>query len=143
MLNDYGYDTSTEAGRAATWKKDGKAGSGKWADQGTGTKTGKQEEKKPEEAWGVPQPIPDGLLPVTPMPLALVPAAFQGWLEDVAKRMQVPLEFVTIPAIVVASSVIGSQCRIRPKRRDDWAVMPNLWGAVIGRPGVMKGPAIL
>src|SRR5262249_9171297 len=92
---------------------------------------------------GDPQPIPDGLLPVPTMPIKLVPASFRGWLWDVANRMQVPLEFVAAPAIVSVSSVIGNQIKIRPKRRDDWAVTPNQWGAVIGRPGTMKSPAIL
>ena len=31
---------------------------------------------------------------------------------------------------------------IRPKRRDDWLVIPNLWGGVIGRPGLLKTPAL-
>ena len=31
---------------------------------------------------------------------------------------------------------------VKPKARDDWAVTPNLWGAIVGRPGVMKSPAL-
>ncbi len=31
---------------------------------------------------------------------------------------------------------------IRPKEKDDWLVVPNLWGVCIGRPGIMKTPAI-
>jgi len=96
----------------------------------------------PVDDWPEPQPIPDGLLPVPQLPVALIPAAFRGWIYDIADRLQVPLEFPAVPAIVAAGSVIGNQIRIRPKAHDDWAVTPNEWGAVVGRPGVMKSPAI-
>ena len=42
----------------------------------------------------------------------------------------------------MVSGVIGAGCTIRPKERDNWAVVPNLWGGVIGRPGMKKTPAI-
>jgi hypothetical protein len=38
--------------------------------------------------------------------------------------------------------VVGRKVGIRPKRQDDWIVVPNLWGAAIGPPSVMKSPAI-
>jgi putative DNA primase/helicase len=44
--------------------------------------------------------------------------------------------------MVVLAGVVGRRIGIRPKRRDDWQVTPNLWGAIIGRPGLMKTPAI-
>jgi putative DNA primase/helicase len=31
---------------------------------------------------------------------------------------------------------------MRPKRRDDWLVVPNLWGAIVGPPGAQKNPAV-
>jgi hypothetical protein len=31
---------------------------------------------------------------------------------------------------------------VQPKARDDWQVVPNLWGLIVGRPGVMKSPAL-
>ena len=40
------------------------------------------------------------------------------------------------------SSLVGRRVAIRPKRRDDWAVTPNLWGGVVGRPGYLKSPAL-
>ena len=61
---------------------------------------------------------------------------------DIAERMQCPPDFTAAAVIVALGSVIGRRCGIRPKRHDDWAVVPNLWGAVIGRPGVLKSPAI-
>jgi uncharacterized protein DUF3987/DnaB helicase-like protein len=92
--------------------------------------------------WPDPRPLPDGLARVPSLPDALIPEAVRPWLADIAERLQVPVEFPATAAIICLSSVVGSQVRIRPKRHDDWTVTPNLWGAVIGRPGVMKSPAI-
>jgi len=43
---------------------------------------------------------------------------------------------------VAAAAVIGRKVAIRPKRQDDWAVVPNLWGLAVGPPGIMKSPAL-
>jgi hypothetical protein len=43
---------------------------------------------------------------------------------------------------VAAAAVIGRQVAIRPKRADDWTVIPNLWGLAVGRPGLMKSAAL-
>src|SRR5215213_5429739 len=45
-------------------------------------------------------------------------------------------------AVVVAGSLIGRKVGMHPKRQDDWPVVPNLWGAVVGRPSLMKSPAL-
>lgn len=92
--------------------------------------------------WPDPSPLPEGLVPVPVLPEALLPDSLRPWLADIAERLQVPPEFPATASMVALSSVIGNQVRIRPKRRDEWAVTPNLWGAIIGRPGVMKSPAI-
>jgi putative DNA primase/helicase len=56
--------------------------------------------------------------------------------------MQVPLEFVAVPAIVCVATVVGRRIGIHPKANDDWLVVPNLWGAIIARPGMLKSPAL-
>lgn len=89
-----------------------------------------------------PIPLPDGLPPVAPFTDDLLPDAFLAWVLDIANRMQCPPDFPAVAAIVTASAVIGRQMGIYPKRRDDWLVVPNLWGAVVGRPSLMKTPAI-
>jgi len=96
----------------------------------------------PQVSWGPLGPLPPALPPVPKLPHALIPAALLPWVVDVAERMQVPIDMVVIPAIVVLGSLIGRSLGILPKRYDDWVVVPNLWGAVIGRPGVLKSPAI-
>lgn len=108
---------------------------------GFGGSDGSSEDDLPI-GWTDPQPLPDGLRTVPALPEELIPSSLRPWLTDISDRLQVPLEFPTIAAIVCLASIIGNQIRIRPKRRDDWLVVPNLWGAIIGRPGVMKTPAI-
>ena len=94
------------------------------------------------EPWGAPLPIPSMLLPVESFDAALMPAALGPWVSDIAERMQCPPDFPAVAAMVALSSVIGRKACIAPKRRDNWRVIPNLWGAVVGRPGVMKSPAL-
>lgn len=92
--------------------------------------------------WAAPKPLPDSLKDVPPLSLTLVPPVLRPWLEDVAERLQVPIEYSATTALVALASVVGSQIRVRPKRQDDWAVTPNLWGAIVGPPSSMKSPAI-
>ncbi|SDY43098.1 Protein of unknown function [Allochromatium warmingii] len=92
--------------------------------------------------WPEPQPIPATLCPVEMFDMALLPASLRDWIADVSERMQCPPDFPAVGAMVALSSVIGRKAVIRPKRHDDWAVVPNLWGAVVGRPGIMKSPAL-
>jgi putative DNA primase/helicase len=96
-----------------------------------------------EGEWPEPLPIPDSLPPVPPFDLALLPTAFQDYVKDIAERMQCPPDFPAVSVMLCAAAAVGRQVGIRPKRFDDWLVVPNLWGAVIGRPGILKSPAIL
>ena len=72
----------------------------------------------------------------------LLPVALRGWVMDIAHRMQCPADFPAVAALVAVSSLIGARAVIQPKARDDWQVVPNLWGMTIGRPGVKKSPAL-
>ncbi len=91
-----------------------------------------------DEPWGDPLPLPDGLPPVMVFDMALLPESFKPWIEDITERMQCPPDYAAIAAMIAAASLIGRKIGIRPKRQDDWLVIPNLWGVAIGRPGVMK-----
>jgi putative DNA primase/helicase len=95
-----------------------------------------------EFQWSVPKPLPSGLLPIPQFDLAYLPEAVGPWVAEFAYRMQCPLEFVAVPAIVALGSALGRKVAIRPQRRTDWLEAPNLWGCIIGRPGSMKSPAM-
>lgn len=92
--------------------------------------------------WADPKPLPDGLPPVMPFDYELLPDLLRRRVEDVADRMQCPPDFPAVALMVMLSSLVGRRCGIAPKRADDWVVIPNLWGMVIGRPGIMKSPAL-
>lgn len=92
--------------------------------------------------WPEPTPLPDGLPPVHSFDAELLPVALRAWVMDIAHRMQCPPDFPAVAALVALSSLLGARAVIQPKVRDDWQVVPNLWGAVVGRPGVKKSPAL-
>lgn len=92
--------------------------------------------------WPDPVSLPDALPTVAPFDLELLPEAMRGWVADIAHRMQCPPDFPAVGAVVAISSVIGARAVVAPKARDDWRVVPNLWGLIVGRPGVMKSPAL-
>lgn len=94
------------------------------------------------EEWSDPEPLPEGLPPVAELELKTIPDPLRGWIMDVAERMQIPPDFSAAATIVALGSLIGRKVGIHPKRRDDWLVVPNLWGAIIGRPSLMKSPAV-
>jgi len=94
------------------------------------------------EIWPDPIPVPDALLPVQPFDVAMLPEPFQPWVADIAERMQAPADFIGVTAMVAAGSVIGRKIGVRPQRHTDWHEVPNLWGCIVGRPGVMKSPSM-
>jgi len=91
--------------------------------------------------WAEPEPLPT-LPPVPEFEPALLPESFRGWLMDIAERVCCPPDFPAVAGMVSLAAVVGRQCGIRPKRADDWLVIPNLWGAIVGRPGTLKSPAL-
>ncbi|MBD2705554.1 DUF3987 domain-containing protein, partial [Spirosoma sp. BT702] len=100
-----------------------------------------QQSAPPGDEWLPPQPITTNLLPVLPLLPEMIPEHLRPWLTDTAYRMKCPLDFVASPALVMLSSLIGTRLTIQPKTRDDWTIVPNLWGAIIGDPSSMKTPS--
>jgi putative DNA primase/helicase len=95
-----------------------------------------------DDEWDDPVPLPEGLPPAAPLEPTMLPEPLRGWIVDVSERMQIPPDFAAAGAVTVAGSLVGRKVGIRPKRHDDWLVVPNLWGAVVGRPSLMKSPAL-
>lgn len=93
--------------------------------------------------WPDPQPLPNQLPAVSPFSLDLLPDDLRGWIGDIADRVQCAPEFPAVAAIVALGSAIGRSLAVRPKERDDWEEFPNLWGVIIGSPGVLKTPALM
>ncbi|MDL5036726.1 DUF3987 domain-containing protein [Comamonas sp. Y6] len=93
-------------------------------------------------AWPDPTPLPDGLPAVMAFDEELMPVALRACVMDIAERMQCPPDFTAVGTLVALSSLIGARAVVKPKAHDDWQVVTNLWGAIVGRPGVMKSPAL-
>jgi putative DNA primase/helicase len=95
------------------------------------------------EVWSDPTEISASLPDVIKFDERLLPGVFAPWIKDIADRMQCPIEYLAIGALVGAGAVVGNRIGVQPKKHDTgWVEVPNLWGAVVGRPGVMKSPAL-
>jgi hypothetical protein len=93
--------------------------------------------------WREPEPLKSTLPNVPKFDKRLLPSVFRDWLFDIGDQMQCPIEFLAVGAMVAAGAVVGNRIGVQPKRFDTgWVEVPNLWGAVVGRPGVMKSPAL-
>jgi Protein of unknown function (DUF3987) len=71
-----------------------------------------------------------------------MPGALAPWIDDIANRLQCPPDYVAAAAVTALGSVIGRRIGIKPQAKTDWVEIPNLWGMFIGRPGMLKSPAM-
>ena len=94
------------------------------------------------DKWPKPVPLPEGLSPVAALDTALLPTAIAPWVSDISERMQCPPDYVGTTALVALGSVLGRKIGIAPEQQTDWFEVANLWSCCVGRPGVMKTPAI-
>ncbi|MCB1659276.1 MAG: DUF3987 domain-containing protein, partial [Pseudomonadales bacterium] len=95
-------------------------------------------------AYELPDPLPitSSFAPVMPFSADLLPTALQEFVYDEADRMPAPVSFVAVSVLVALGSVIGASCGIKPKQKDDWLIVPNLWGGIVAPPTSKKSPAI-
>lgn len=92
--------------------------------------------------WPDPAPLPSSLTPVQEFDFAFLPEPLAVWGKDIANRLQCPPDYVGVAIIAALSAVIGRKIGIRPQQHTDWTEIPNLWAVLIGRPGVLKSPAM-
>jgi len=98
------------------------------------------ESAKPE--WPEPKPLPNGLPKVDAFDFAFLPDRLTPWLADTSDRLQCPPDYVAVAALTALGAVIGRRVGIKPQAKTDWTEVPNLWGAFIGQPGMLKSPAM-
>lgn len=94
------------------------------------------------DALPEPEPIKQILCPVPAFDAELLPRPFRTWVVDMAHRMQCPVDFCAVGVVITLAGVIGAAIGIKPKRKDDWLIVPNCWGGVIGPPSKKKTPAL-
>ncbi|SMF95163.1 putative DNA primase/helicase [Methylomagnum ishizawai] len=92
--------------------------------------------------WPEPKPLPQGLPPVAAFDYALLPETLRPWARDICERVQCPPDYVAATIMAGLGTVIGRKLGIRPQAQTDWTVAPNQWALLVGRPGVLKSPAM-
>ena len=94
------------------------------------------------ENWPEPLGLPDGLPQVDGFEFDLLPETLRPWAADITESMQCPADFVAVAIVAALGAVVGRRVGIRPQQATDWTVSPNQWALLIGRPGVLKSPAM-
>jgi putative DNA primase/helicase len=89
-----------------------------------------------------PLPIEHILEIVLPCPIHTFPVYIRDWIQGVADQMQLQVDYLAAPLLVYIGSVIGRKRGICVRQGTDWIEFPNLWGMLIGRPAMMKSPAM-
>lgn len=93
--------------------------------------------------WTQPEPLAADLPPVQAFERDLLPEVFGALAEDVADRMQTPLDFPGAAITLAFAGTVNRRAMIQPKELDaGWQVVPNLWGAIVAPPGFLKSPVI-
>src|ERR1019366_4660808 len=100
---------------------------------------------KPQGAarhWRKPEPIRD-MPPVKTFREDLLPDSLRPWVRDIAERMQVPMDFPAVAAVISLAGAVNRRSVIQAKAKaTGWAIVPNLWGAIVAPPGHLKSPVI-
>lgn len=94
------------------------------------------------DSWPSPKPIRSHLPGVKAFDAELLPDRLRDYVMDVSDRQQAPPDFAAVAGLCGIAAIAGNEVRIKPKSHDDWEIVPNLWGAIIGRPSAMKSPAM-
>ncbi|HEY6347229.1 MAG TPA: DUF3987 domain-containing protein [Bryobacteraceae bacterium] len=93
--------------------------------------------------WPKPERIHAELPPVEAFSEDLLPDSFRHLVADVTERMQVPIDYPAVVMVLCLAGAVNRRAVIQPKANDTgWLVVPNLWGGIVGPPGVMKSPVI-
>lgn len=76
---------------------------------------------------------------VEPFP-EVFPEPLQRFIKEASKSLYCPPDFLGVPMLSIAGSLIGNSAYIKPK--DDWKEYARIWSLIIGKPGDKKTPAL-
>jgi hypothetical protein len=93
--------------------------------------------------WSVPKDIPTKLAKVADFSLEFLPPSIGPWVGDISERLQCPPDYVAVTALTALGALIGRRIGIKPQQRTDWLEVPNIWGCFVGKPGLLKSPAMM
>ena len=95
------------------------------------------------DGWPRPEPVQSELPPVRPFSEDLLSDTFRPLVADVADRLQVPMDFPAVVAVLCLAGAVNRRVVIQPKANDTgWVIVPNLWGGIVAPPGYLKSPVI-
>ena len=93
--------------------------------------------------WAGLQELPPKYREAPSMDPDILPSALAEYVADCAKRMRIPAEMIATPLMVALGSVIGKKFCVQPRSKDpNWIEYPNLWGASILPPAMLKSPSL-
>ena len=93
--------------------------------------------------WVAVQELPPKYREAPAMDPDILPPALAEYVADCAKRMRIPAEMIATPLLVAFGSVIGKKLCVQPRSKDPtWFEYPNLWGASILPPAMLKSPSL-
>jgi putative DNA primase/helicase len=99
--------------------------------------------KTAEPDWPDPLPIGAELPRVKSFRASMLPEAFRYGVEDLAERMQVPVDLPAAVGMCCLSGAVNRRAQIQPKKEDStWRVVPNQWGGVVAPPGFLKSAVL-
>ncbi len=93
--------------------------------------------------WSAPKDIPTKLAKVADFSLEFLPPSIGPWVGDISERLQCPPDYVAVTALTALGALIGRRIGIKPQQRTDWLEIPNVWGCFVGKPGMLKSPAMM
>ena len=93
--------------------------------------------------WAALQELPPKYREAPAMDPDILPPALAKYVADCAKRVRIPAEMIATPLLVAFGSVIGKKYCVQPRSKDPtWIEYPNLWGASILPPAMLKSPSL-
>ena len=93
--------------------------------------------------WAAPKDIPTKLAKVADFSLEFLPPSIGPWVGDISERLQCPPDYVAVTALTALGALIGRRIGIKPQQKTDWLEVPNVWGGFVGKPGMLKSPAMM
>lgn len=93
--------------------------------------------------WMQLQDLPPKYRAAPAMDPDILPSVLAQYIADCAKRMRIPAEMIATPLLVAFGSAVGKKFCVQPRSKDPtWIEYPNLWGASILPPAMLKSPSL-
>jgi len=94
-----------------------------------------------DDPW--PDVVPINYSPVEPFDPHILPESLRPIVADISERMQTPPDYGAAAMLVTLAGSVNRRALVRPKQSDfSWEMPLNLWGGLVGAPGLLKTPLL-